>query len=263
MDEGENWLPKGAALDADHYLRTEDPDEALDEASEMAEAAGMPFVVLSLGEGVFVVGPVDEVDVLPEGGKFLVIAAYDTDGEPADIREHMFSDDTVADRLRTRLSVPVREAWDAIPRPPANEARAARSATARCWREENLPAIQEYNAAVGQVSEMEVKHRRTLFTRRAALRKKQTVKDKGRRRVARNAKNWRLRNKSKAKRYGTLYHGPKTKVKEAAVDVGPGWRDVVVDPETGAVLREATEAEVLEALDMGGPLIVERRRARS
>lgn len=246
-----------AAFDADHYESFDDLDEAAEWAARAAEASGMAFIVVE-GADEFRAGPVDEVDVVAGSmPKVAIVAVFDADGEPSQLLESMFSDDSATDAELARMSAVVRAARD-IGRPQANEARVQRSFDARAWRQEHMHVLEGWNA----LTEMEVKNRRTLYTRRQALLKKKTVKDGDRQRVARNAKNWRLRNKSKAKRYGSLYRGPHTKVKEAAVDTGSEWEDVIVDTATGEVVREATITEIEAAIAGAAGLVIERRRKR-
>lgn len=241
------------AFDDDHYDSFDDLEEAVQWARESAEAAGMAFLVAHCGDE-YRAGPVDEVDIIAGADLVEIEAVFDADGNPSQLLESMFSDPTDPDEVVSRLSGPVREA-QAEARPVANEARSQRAFAARSWRRDHLAILERCNT----LAEMEVEHRRSVYTRRKALIKKKTVMDKDRRRVARNAHNWRLRNKSKAKRYGSLYHGPHSKVKEASVDAGEEWHDVVVDRYTGEIMREATQSEI-EAAIAQGDVIVERRR---
>lgn len=143
-------------------------------------------------------------------------------------------------------------------------ARAARGPSARAWRRRHFAQLQAYRDAAagvpGAQDEAVVKHR-AFDTRRKALEKKRTVMDPNRRRVARNAKLWRMRNKSRAKRYGSLYHGPHSKVKEAAVDMGESWVDLLIDARDGGVFRPATAEDLARFIAAAGdePLVVEGR----
>lgn len=65
-----------------------------------------------------------------------------------------------------------------------------------------------FTDGVQRLDELLVK-RRARLTRIAANRKSLKTMDASRRKTARRAKVWRMKNKSKARRYKTLYHGPK------------------------------------------------------
>lgn len=256
-----------------HFQAFDDVEEAFAWASAAAESAGSPFAVVYSPAGAeFRAGPVDDLDLVAAGDPaFALEAVYDEDGDLSPLEEDMFSDDEAVgasaaggahEAYLSRLSKAAL-AERAARRVRATEAgplRIERGPAARRWRRDSAAVLSAYNERAATMTEALIK-RRSVTTRQAAIRKKlNTTMDRNRHRVARNAKLWRLRNKSRAKRYGSLYHGPHTKVKEAAVDAGDRWVDAVVDADTGVVVRAASLDEVRAAIAGAGELVVERRR---
>ena len=266
-------------------------------------------------QGEYRCGPVDEIDVLATYSTDWTIAGvFDEDGDAVPLAWDMFSDDEAVDAgtgsphdgtendpadvgsakgkqdpaktwnyeaYLARLSkAALAERAAARTRPViTNPAREARGPAARLWRRQNharlVAATHPLLTPPAAANERTVHHHTHDVRFHAVRKRKHTTKDAARRKVARTAKLWRLRNKSKAKRYGRLYHGPHTKVKEAALDEGSSWVDLVLNGQTGDLVRVASIEDVLRVIDIcnahggdkpivieGQECVIERRRRR-